>query len=76
MENGKREIKAFMMIDDGTMPVSKEGSSFIGWMEMRLKECLAVEDYEEAEKLKRDIASARANIQIINTQQTNEKQLD
>lgn len=48
-----------------TLPVSKEGSLFIGWMEMRLNECIESEDYEEAEKLKRDIQKARDNMVII-----------
>jgi DNA repair protein RadA/Sms len=35
-------------------------------MEMRLKECIEMEDYEEAEKLKRDIQKSRDNTVVIN----------
>ena len=35
-------------------------------MEMRLKECIEMEDYEEAEKLKRDIQKAIDNMVVIN----------
>lgn len=65
--NNEGKLDGFFIVDDGTLPVSKEGSIFIGWMEMRLKECIDTEDYEEAEKLKRDIQKARDNMGIINT---------
>ena len=60
--NNGNKLDGFFIVDDGTLPVSKEGSLFIGWMEMRLKECIEQEDYEEAEKLKRDIQKARDNM--------------
>jgi hypothetical protein len=41
-------------------------------MEMRLKECIEVEDYEEAEKLKRDIQKAIDNMMVINTSNDSE----
>jgi hypothetical protein len=59
-------LDGLFIVDDGTLPVSKEGSLFIGWMEMRLKECIEQEDYEEAGKLKRDIQTARENMVTIN----------
>jgi len=37
-------------------------------MEMRLKECIEAEDYEEAEKLKIDIQKARDSMLVINPQ--------
>jgi hypothetical protein len=58
----ENKLDGFIIVDDGTLPISKEGSLFVGWMEMRLKECIEVEDYEEAEKLKRDIQKARDNM--------------
>ena len=60
------KLDGLFIVDDGTLPISKEGSLFIGWMEMRLKECIESEDYEEAEKLKRDIQKARDNMVVIN----------
>jgi len=60
------KLDGLFIVDDGTLPISKEGSLFIGWMEMKLKECIEVEDYEEAEKLKRDIQKARDNMVVIN----------
>ncbi len=61
-DNNKNKLDGFIIVDGGTLPLSKEGSLFIGWMEMRLKECIEAEDYEEAEKLKRDIQKVRDNI--------------
>jgi hypothetical protein len=58
-------LAGFIISDNENLPVSKEGSLFIGWMETRLKECIEVEDYEEAAKLKRDIQKARDTIQSI-----------
>lgn len=57
--------KGLFMINEEDFPLSKEGSLFIGWMEMRLKECIKSEDYEEASKLKRDIESARKFTKIF-----------
>jgi hypothetical protein len=65
-DNNKNKLDGFFIVDDGTLPISKEGSLFIGWMEMRLKECIDVEDYEEVEKLKRDIQKMRDNMVMIN----------
>ena len=65
-DNNKNKLDGFFIVDDGTLPISKEGSLFIGWMEMRLKECIEQEDYEEAGKLKRDIQTARENMVTIN----------
>ena len=65
-DNNVNKLDGFFIVDDGTLPVSKEGSLFIGWMEMRLKERIEQEDYEEAEKLKRDIQKARENMMMIN----------
>ena len=65
-DNSGNNLEGFFIFDDGTLPVSKEGSLFIGWMEMRLKECIEQENYEEADKLKRDIQKARENMVIIN----------
>ena len=59
--NNGNNLDGFFLVDDGTLPISEEGSLFIGWMKMRLKECVESEDYEEAEKLKRDIQKARDN---------------
>ncbi len=65
-DNNGNKLDGFFIVDDGTLPFSKEGSLFIGWMEMRLKESIEQEDYEEAEKLKRDIQKARENMMMIN----------
>lgn len=65
-DNNGNKLDGFFIVDDGTLSVSKERSLFIGWMEMRLKECIEQEDYEEAEKLKRDIQKARENMMMIN----------
>lgn len=65
-DNNGNGLDGLFIVDDGTLPVSKEGSLFIGWMEMRLKECIEQEDYEEAGKLKRDIETARENMVTIN----------
>jgi hypothetical protein len=35
--------------------------TFFEWMEMKLKECIENEDYEEAKNLKRDIESLKRN---------------
>lgn len=51
--------KGLFIVEDSSLPVSDEGSLFIGWMEMRLRECVDAEDYEEAERFRRDILSAR-----------------
>jgi hypothetical protein len=64
-DNGNK-LDGFFLVDDDTLSISEEGSLFIGWMEMRLKECIENEYYEEAEKLKRDIQKARDNMVIIN----------
>jgi hypothetical protein len=71
-KDNKNKLDGFFIFDDGTLPISKEGSLFIGWMEMRLKECIEVEDYEEAEKLKRDIQKARDNMVVINPSNNSE----
>lgn len=63
-DNNENKLNGFFIVDDGTLSVSKEGSLFIGWMEMRLNECIELENYEEAEKLKRDIQTARENINL------------
>ena len=39
-DNNGNKLDGFFIVDDGTLLVSKEGSLFIGWMEMRLKECI------------------------------------
>ena len=71
-DNTENKLDGFFIVDDGTLPVSKEGSLFIGWMEMRLKECIEQEDYEEAEKLKRDIQKTRENMVTINPSNNSE----
>ena len=71
-DNSKNKLDGFFIVDDGTPPISKEGSLFVGWMEMRLKECIEVEDYEEAEKLKRDIQKTRDNMVMINPSNNSE----
>jgi hypothetical protein len=71
-DNNKNKLDGFSIVDDGTLPISKEGSLFIGWMEMRLNECIEVEDYEEAEKLKRDIQKMRDNMVMINPSNNSE----
>ena len=65
-DNNGNKLDGFFIVDDGTLPISEEGSLFIGWMEKRLKECIEQEDYEEAEKLKRDIKYMRDNMVMIN----------
>ena len=71
-DNNGNKLDGFFLVDDGTLPISEEGSLFIGWMEMRLKECIENEDYEETEKLKRDIQKARDNTVIINPSKDSE----
>ena len=71
-DNNENKLNGFFIVDDGTLPVSREGSIFIGWMEMRLKECIDQEDYEEAEKLKIDIQKARENMVTINPSNNSE----
>ena len=65
-DNNGNKLDGFFIVDNGNLPISKEGFLFIGWMEMRLKECIEQENYEEAEKLKRDIQKTRENMVIIN----------
>ncbi len=64
--NNKNRLNGFLIIDDVPLPISKEKTLFIGWMEMRLKECIEMENYEEAEKLKGDIQKAKDNMVVIN----------
>jgi hypothetical protein len=49
----------FFFITDEPIP------TFIEWMEIKLHECIEVEDYEEAEKLKKDINNAKKNSVVI-----------
>jgi len=70
--NNGNKLDGFLIVDNGTLPVSKEESLFIGWMEMRLRECIEQEDYEEADKLKRNIQKAIENMVIINPSNNSE----
>lgn len=52
-------------INEGDFPVSKEGSLFIGWLEMKLKESIESENFEEALKLEKTINNYRETCIII-----------
>lgn len=58
-KNKKSKIEGCAFISKEPMP------TFLEWMELKLKEAIESENYEEAEKLKKEIKSYLSNVIII-----------